>query len=279
VTLENTDSGSTTRTLEVGAGALGNDAISLTLSGGETVTETFTFSTSDGDAGTYTVVAESGKNSDSTSVDVLEAAKCNVNITSYNSPVTAGNALEVGAKITNTGEVDTDCQANLSAGSLGTSSKTVPVGRGETTSELFQIQTDSSDAGTYTAEVTTSDDRESESIEVTAPSVSVSANSDTVAVGEQAEVQISAANSDRIVVSQLWTDWTVDVDAPDDMINNSVAREGELILTWGSTQNSVSPLLTISLPTRYIGGEYVVEVVASNSYGNDAKTEITLTIE
>ena len=48
-----------------------------------------------------------------------------------------------------------------------------------------------------------------------------------------------------------------------------------MTIDYGSLQSSVSPSITVSLPDRYVGGEYSLTVTASNA---DKSSETTATV-
>lgn len=107
----------------------------------------------------------------------------------------------------------------------------------------------------------------------------VSADGDTISPGGQATVTVTAEYVDSISIDQLWTDWDVDSDVPDEVIDDSDPEDGTIELSWGTVQSTVTPELTLDPPTRYVGGEYVVEITASNHHGETVTTTTTVSIE
>jgi len=108
--------------------------------------------------------------------------------------------------------------------------------------------------------------------------VAVSASGGSLPVGGTVDVDVGAENVDELSITNLWTDWSVDVDAPSEIVEDTVAENGTVTLNWGTTQISASPTVRVSLPDRYIGGEYLVDIVATQ--GSDVtETTATLMIE
>jgi len=94
----------------------------------------------------------------------------------------------------------------------------------------------------------------------------VSASGGTTMDG-QVQITASGSNVDSVTVSALWTDWSVESTQNDGgSFTESVSAEGSCTFSWPSVQSSVSPSLTVSLPTaRYVGGTYLLTVTASDS--------------
>jgi halocyanin-like protein len=109
--------------------------------------------------------------------------------------------------------------------------------------------------------------------------LSVSATGDTIGVGGQAKISISATNATRITISQLWDDWDVASGVADDIRDDRVEEAGEYELDWDFKQLSPAGTITVSPPERYAGGDYLLEITATNSYGDRAETTVLLTID
>lgn len=108
--------------------------------------------------------------------------------------------------------------------------------------------------------------------------VAVTADDGTVPVGENGAITVSAENADQLRVENLWLDWDVDVDVPADLITDTVSADGTITVNWQTTQLSASPTVLISIPDRYVGGEYLLNVVATGG-GDVAETTATVVIE
>ncbi|QCC51718.1 PKD domain-containing protein [Halapricum salinum] len=108
--------------------------------------------------------------------------------------------------------------------------------------------------------------------------VVVSATGSSLPVGGQGTVDITAENASQVTLEGLWTDWGVEVDVPSEILEVDIAESGTVTLNWGAAQSSVTPTVTILIPDRYVGGEYLVNIVASNDNGAVEATA-TLTIE
>ncbi|QCC49794.1 plastocyanin/azurin family copper-binding protein [Halapricum salinum] len=109
--------------------------------------------------------------------------------------------------------------------------------------------------------------------------LTLSATGETIGVGGQGELTISAAYTNQIAIRQLWTDWDVTSDAGNDVSDNRVGEDGTYELAWDSNQTSTSPSITVTPPERYVGGEYILAITATNSYGDEEKITVSLIIE
>lgn len=135
-------------------------------------------------------------------------------------------------------------------------------------------------SGGESATVTADDDQYQETITVSVDfgEVSVSANGGTLPVGGEVDIGVPAENVDELIITNLWKDWSVDIDVPTDIIGDTVTENGTVTLSWQTVQSSVSPTVSVSIPDRYVGGEYLVDVSAAQ--GEEVKkTTATITIE
>jgi subtilisin len=109
-------------------------------------------------------------------------------------------------------------------------------------------------------------------------SVSASGEKDVPAGGE-ATISMSAEQVETIRIEKLWTDWTLASTSPDGgSVSDDIADDGKVTISYGSIQASVSPSITVSLPSRYVDGSYLLDVTATNSNGGNADTDAVLTI-
>jgi surface protein len=106
--------------------------------------------------------------------------------------------------------------------------------------------------------------------------VSVSATGGSLPSGGEGTIDITAENVDQITIKDLWTDWSVSVDLPDEVIDNLNPENGKVKLSWNNVQSAISTQLTIAPPDRYVGGTYALSITASNS---NATTETQAVVE
>ncbi|QLH76929.1 hypothetical protein HZS55_06305 [Halosimplex rubrum] len=109
---------------------------------------------------------------------------------------------------------------------------------------------------------------------------SIEASGETgIPSGGEGTISISANQIDEISIEKLWLDWTLTATNPDGgTISDSIANSGNLTISYGSRQNSTSPSITLSLPGRYIGGEYQFKIIGTNSDGQTGTTTATFII-
>lgn len=104
---------------------------------------------------------------------------------------------------------------------------------------------------------------------------SVSATGDSMPVGGNAEISVSAQNVDQVTIRNLWTDWDlVEFEADGGSFSDRVSGAGVCNFRWDTEQGSVAPSVTVDLPERYVGGEYLIDVVGANTdqSGTDTAT-------
>lgn len=167
--IKNTDDGYGER--EVTASSeVGDDSKTIELDSDESTTETFTISTS-GDDGDQEVTTEldtgDETDTDTTTIIKVEGPFFSVDITSTNSPVEEENTLTVDTTITNTGdEAGTQTITLEINGSQKDSTKLNLNGEGSRPITL-EWSTNTDDAGTYTATVSSQDDSDTVDVEIT----------------------------------------------------------------------------------------------------------------
>ncbi|WP_049941318.1 S8 family serine peptidase [Halorhabdus utahensis] len=104
-------------------------------------------------------------------------------------------------------------------------------------------------------------------------STSIHATGDVISPGERATITAAGSDIENITVADLWTDWSVDSTQPDGgTFSDDVASAGTGSFSWDSTQSSVSVSLTVDVPSRYVGGTYVVDVIGQKSGSPVEKT-------
>jgi len=140
-------------------------------------------------------------------------------------------------------------------------------------SSLPTTETDITTKTPHTVTVSTDDGEQTETVEMTDqrtldlsgsedPALTVSG--DTISPGGTATLSVDASSVETITLRKLWTDWTVQAaDAAGAATTDRVSQAGEFELTWNTVQSTVAPSLTVQPPAdTYVGGTYVVEVVA-----------------
>lgn len=126
-----------------------------------------------------------------------------VDIVETNSPINEGETLEVTADIENTGKLEGTQDIELDIEELGTDSETVTLAGNESTSVTLSVGTEAGDAGEYTATVSSDDDSDSRTVEVTVREVPDPAffdveivdTNDPVEEGEMLEVTADIENT------------------------------------------------------------------------------------
>jgi hypothetical protein len=204
-TTEATDTDVTVGAGETASGSLVFSGVGDEFSPGETIE--FTVELSDfGDT-------ESGE----TGVEETSTAEFTVSIEGTNSPVTMGNDVSVTASVENTGDAEGTQSLGLSVGSLGTSSTSVTLAPGDSTTETLTVGTTQGDIGVYTAETTIDGDSDTATVEVvpdTGPPEfqvdSVETNAPLVE-GETLELTVSVENIGSIAGIQTVTAEAVDM--------------------------------------------------------------------
>ena len=107
--------------------------------------------------------------------------------------------------------------------------------------------------------------------------VSVTATGDSIPVGGEAEIDISAHNVDQVTVEALWLDWEdlADADLDGGTPENRIAEDGTYEIEWDEIEEGVSPSLTVEPPEdTYVGGTYVVTVTGTDGENEDSDTAI-----
>jgi len=84
--------------------------------------------------------------------------------------------------------------------------------------------------------------------------------------GAEVKIPIKAEATESVRIGDLWSDWEiVDGGSTSESFNNEVAESGSCRYNWENAEVAVSPELQISLPERYIGGEYGLYLSAIQS--------------
>lgn len=110
-------------------------------------------------------------------------------------------------------------------------------------------------------------------------SISVNVTDQSLNIGGEAEVPITAFNANYIDIRQLWTDWEVTANQVDGgQFTDVVSAEGKCQFEWNNVQESISASILVEPPDRYVGGEYVLDITATDSSGNSAQTTALIRI-
>jgi hypothetical protein len=185
------------------------DSTSVQLNGEESTQVSLEWTTSSGDAGSYTATVSSADDSASTGVTVQEPATFAVSIQSTNSPVVQSETLSVTATIENTGDVQGTQTVELDVSSesttLGTDSASVTLDAGKTTNQEFTVSTGDGDAGSYTATVSSENSSADTSVTVQEPAtfaVSIDSTNSPVVQSETLSVTATIENTGDVQGTQ-----------------------------------------------------------------------------
>jgi len=212
------------------------DTDNLSFTGGETKTGlTLEWQTENGDSGTHTAEVASGTDSDTTQVEVEEPdlppeGDVSITITGTNSPVEEGTPLTVTYDATNNLSQQQEAEINLDV-DIDTQvqdTDNLTFTGGETKTGLtLEWQTETGDAGDYTAEVASDTDSDSRQVTVEQPqpegdaSVTITGTNSPVIEGDDMVVTFDATNN----LSQTQTvQFTLDVDV-DTQVQDTVTLD------------------------------------------------------
>ena len=260
-TVENTGDIEDTQTVTLDAGAIGTDSTDVTLAGGESTEETLTVDTESGDAGEYTATVETADDADSTSVTVLDPASFDIDILEMTNPV-AGEDIEVEFEAENSGEVEETQTIELSTSpDIGTATTEVTLAGGESTEETLTVDTESGDAGEYTATVASEDDTDSTGVDVLEPATLEMAilNATDPVAGDTLDVDVEIENTGGVKDTQ-----TVALDVPE-------LGSDEVDVTLAGDE-STEETLSVDTDTGD-AGEYTATVTSAD---DTASTDVTV---
>jgi len=168
VRIENTGDAAGTQTIEVDGEGLGSTTTTVSLDAGEVTAAMVSFSTTSGDAGSYTITATSDDDTGVESIQVTEGATFAVDIVGLYEPL-EGEDLEVTFEVRNTGGTADTQTIRVVADTLGTEREQVSLGSGESVTATVRFSTDDGDAGSYTVRVVSDDDADSRDVSVSRP--------------------------------------------------------------------------------------------------------------
>ena len=93
---------------------------------------------------------------------------------------------------------------------------------------------------------------------------------DTTSQNGDAQISIDAQAMNEVTIEDLWLDWDVSWDTNATGFTDNSGSDGTLTFSWDYT-TATDVQLTVSPPSRYVGGEYVLTVTTS-----DGQESITL---
>ncbi len=293
--------GDDTQTLTLSAGALGTVETGVSLAGGETTQQLFTVETAPGDTGEHTATVSSEDTEDSTPV-VVQDGEFVVSIAETNSPVDAGQQIEVVVEITNTGAEDT--QTVSVDTELGGEEVSVSLGGGATTTETFTVQTTPGDSGEYTATAASEDTEDSAPVVVQGDStggsdpaafnVTITETNAPVEEGETLQIEVNISNTGGTEATRTVTtevgglgsiETTVTLAANESVtesftVETAAGDTGEYEATAATETDQDNALLAVTSPTGQQGNatfEVTVEGV-STPPGGDGEFEANVTV-
>ena len=234
-TVENTGDLSDSQNITLAADGTTEDSTPVELAGGESTTVTLSWDTQPGDAGEHTATVASDNDTSSTGVLVEQPASFDVAITDTNSPVVAGEALNVTATIENTGDRSDTQSIDLRIGDQPVDDTTVSLDGGETTSVTLSWDTGPGDAGNYTATVASDDDADAADVRVLQPAeftVDIEGTNAPVVAGEPLDITATIENVGEVSGTET-VDLTVGGQVIDEVTVTLDGGDSETVtLTW-----------------------------------------------
>ena len=234
-TVENTGDLSDSQNITLAADGTTEDSTTVELAGGESTTVTLSWDTQPGDAGEHTATVASDNDTSSTGVLVEQPASFDVAITDTNSPVVAGEALDVTATIENTGDRSDTQSIDLRIGDQPVDDTTVSLDGGETTSVTLSWDTGPGDAGNYTATVASDDDADAADVRVLQPAeftVDIEETNAPVVAGEPLDITATIENVGEVSGTET-VDLTVGGQVIDEVTVTLDGGDSETVtLTW-----------------------------------------------
>lgn len=203
--IDNTGDLETTQTVAFSVNGSTITDRTVTLSGGETATEKFTYTTDGDDQPELTAAVASENESDSSVVRVDQPSSFVVTITEYDDPVVAGENVDVTATINNTGDVADTQTLNFSMNGSTIAQRTVSLAGGEGTTATFTSPTDADNVPEISVDVASEDDSDSRTVTVLEPAsfgVQIVDTNSPVDEGETLEVTVEVANTGEATDTQ-----------------------------------------------------------------------------
>jgi subtilisin family serine protease len=227
-------------TIDGGEGEVENTSVQLDP--GTTTTETFNWTTAEGDAGDYNATVNSENDSVTTGVTVQTPANFSVNVTGSDSPVVQNETLSVNATINNTGESTDEQNITLRANGTEQNQTIVELDGGNGTDVTLQWDTTGVPPGNYTANVTSQDDNDTTEVEVLEQAnfsvVQVSTN-EPVLVNETVQVDATINNTGGVEATQNVTLDVEGVGVVDDVSEQiGPGNNSTVTLSWTNTTSA-----------------------------------------
>jgi uncharacterized membrane protein len=256
----------------------------VTLSGGESRVVSFNQPTEAGAAGNHLVTVASENTGDSASIRITEqpeAANFDVAIDSINSPIEAGEELEVTATVENTGDLAATQSINFDVGDLASDSTSVSLDSGESTTTSVSLLTERGDTGEYTVTIGSKNATVQQEIKITSGQKSVSIERpDTVTVAPDGQVNVTAdldgEGSDLISYSE-----TIEDGAPLSIVDGSSETGFAPVQVDDPSEQEDLFVLHFS-PTERVQSdtvEFTIEADAAASPGDTFEISSELTTE
>ena len=198
VRLENTGELASEQTVTLTVDGTERDSQTVVVDAYANRTVELTWGTASGEAGNYVATVAGADGSDSVDVSVLQPADFAVSIDETNAPVEAGEPLEVGATVRNTGGVIGTQNVTLSVGGSERDRRGLLLEAGESRTLTLGWNTTSGDVGEYTATVASADDSAGTAVAVTAPAVfevSLAGTNAPILAGEELAVGARIVNT------------------------------------------------------------------------------------
>ena len=247
-TVENTGDQQGTQTVALSVGGTERDSQSVTLASGASQTITLSWQTAAGDAGSYTATAATANDSAQTDVTVTEqptAATFAVSAVSSNSPVTAGDTLDVTATVTNTGDQQGTQTVSLGVNGAIEDSQQLTLAGGASQTITLSWQTAAGETGTVQTSVASANDTASTTVTVEAQPdpasftlSGVSSNS-PVTAGDTVEVTATVENTGDLEGTQTiqLTDGSAVLDSQEVTLASGASQQ--VTLSWQTTADDV----------------------------------------
>lgn len=184
------------------------DSQSRLLDQGENTTVTLNWATVNGDAGTHTAEVQTNDDSESFLVSVNESNESenfSVTIASTNSPVQAGETLDVTAEVENIGNLSGEQDVELKIDGTIRDTQTIILAPGESESVTLSWTTSDGDGGDYMATVRSQNDSADTGVTVQEPAsfaVNITDTNSPVVEGDTLQVTADINNTGDITDTQ-----------------------------------------------------------------------------
>ncbi|WP_424017928.1 beta strand repeat-containing protein [Halorientalis pallida] len=247
-TVQNTGDQQGTQTVALSVDGTERDSQSVTLAGGASRTITLSWATESGDAGEYTATLTTTNDSTQTSVSVTEqptAASFAVSGVSSNSPVTAGETVDVTATVTNTGDLEGTQTVSLGINGAIEDSQQVTLAGGASQQVTLSWQTEAGETGTFTASVASDNETAATDVTVEAQpdpanfTITGTSTNSPVTAGDTVEVTATVQNTGDLEGTQTvqLTDGSASLDSRTVTLAGGTSQQ--VTLSWQTTADDV----------------------------------------